>query len=148
MTHKRKVTIPDDYPNQVFCLRRRFRLTQAQFADHLGVTENSIGGWENGTARPSRTAWCRLLRLSNGISPPRDDPQVKIIPDWLDRPIRINITRIASYRQARETDFNQKPAYELFEYTVVNMVGGHIHNVHMCAVEFDNMFGADARHYR
>lgn len=149
MTHKRKVTIPDDYPSRIFVLRRRFRLTQAHFADHLGVPEGSIAAWENGTGRPSRTAWCRILRLSNGIAPPREDPMVKIIPDWQEKPIRVNVAQIVSYRQVRPADMSgQRTPYELYEYTMLNMAGGHTHIVHMCVVEFDNMFGADARHFR
>jgi DNA-binding XRE family transcriptional regulator len=148
MNRKKKVSVPDDYPSRIFTLRRRLRLTQEHFAAHIGVSVGSVGGWEVGQSRPSRTAWCRMMRLSHSIQSPREEPMVKIIPDWQDKPLRINIVHIASYRQARETDFSMKPAYELFEYALLNMVGGHTHIAHMCVVEFDNMFAIDTRHYR
>lgn len=35
-------------------LRRRARLTLAEIARDVGVTENAVGNWERGACRPSR----------------------------------------------------------------------------------------------
>lgn len=148
MTHK-KISIPEDYAVRIFAIRRRLRLTQEQFGDHIDVTMDCVDGWETGQNRPSRTAWSRINRLVDSLQPPHEDAMFKIIPDWQEKPIRVNLPHIASYRQARRSDMSgQKTAYELFEYTVLFMAGGHTHIVHMCEAEFDNIFAADARYYR
>ena len=42
-------------------MRKRLRLTQEEFAAHLGVTYISINRWENAKTRPSKMAK-RLLK--------------------------------------------------------------------------------------
>jgi len=46
-------------------LRRRFGLTQAAFADLVGVTANTVARWERGEMR-MQPAMDRLVRLSVG----------------------------------------------------------------------------------
>jgi len=146
-----KIVIPCDYPERVFALRRKFRLTQEQFADRLNVSFASVNRWENGQNRPTRSAWMRLMRLAEGTLPlpPSEPSPWYVLPDARDELIRVNITQVVSYHQPRECDASTyrgfNPIYPGHEYTVLYMNGGHRLYVHMCEVELDRIFGADSR---
>lgn len=143
--NRKKITIPPDYPDRVFAIRRRFQLTQEQFADRLGVSFASVNRWENGQNRPTRSVWSRLLRLAEGneLPSPRLGLSVIVCPNSEDRPIRINLAQVTSYHQPRLCDLTESLEYELHEYTVLFMNGGHKHIVHMCEIEFDKLYGVD-----
>jgi DNA-binding XRE family transcriptional regulator len=143
-----KIVVPGDYPERVFALRRKFRLTQEQFADRLNVSFASVNRWENGQNRPTRSAWMRIMRLAEGNPPlpPSEPSPWRVLPDLNDRPIRINIAQVVSYHQPRECEAATfHPVYETHEYTVLYMNGGHRHYLHMCEVELDKIFGVDSR---
>jgi putative transcriptional regulator len=145
----KKIVIPSDYPERVFALRRKFRLTQEQFADRLNVSFASVNRWENGQNKPTRSAWMRLMRLADSnelpLPPPEPSPW-RILPDSHDRPIRVNLSQVVSYHQPRDCDVNLVTLpYELHEYTVLFMNGGHRHFIHMCEIELDKIFGVDSR---
>ena len=41
-------------PNQIRAIRAWFDLTQEELAERLGVAQNSVARWENGSRNPSR----------------------------------------------------------------------------------------------
>ena len=48
-------------PNEIRAIRKRLGLTWQQFAELLGVSVSTVGGWENGRHRP-RPLSLRMLR--------------------------------------------------------------------------------------
>lgn len=53
----------DDVPLLVKTLRRRFALTQEQFAQKVGVTYSTVNHWENGKRTPHPFLLRRLQEL-------------------------------------------------------------------------------------
>lgn len=53
----RKIVVPDDYARRIRALRRSSGLTQALFAQKLGVSFASVNRWENGKSKPSPYLW-------------------------------------------------------------------------------------------
>ena len=53
-----------DYAQRVRILRTRLRLSQREFAHHLGAAGKAVVyQWESGKRRPSPALWSRLIRL-------------------------------------------------------------------------------------
>ena len=57
MTH----TTSADIPHLVKILRQRLGRSQTKFAKHLGISFQTVNGWENGHYRPSPMAM-KLIR--------------------------------------------------------------------------------------
>ncbi len=55
--------LPNDYPQRIKNSRGARGLTQAQFADLIGVSYASVNRWENGQSRPNKLAWRRVIEL-------------------------------------------------------------------------------------
>ena len=53
-------------------LRRRLRLSQDGLARQVGVSQTTIGRWEQGATRPPRATRARLAKLAEGtgLGPP------------------------------------------------------------------------------
>ena len=47
--------------SQVKALRKTSKLTQADFANHVGVTKQQIKGWEQGSARMTKKFWEKVF---------------------------------------------------------------------------------------
>ena len=56
-------------------LRRRLKMTQAEFAHAIGVTVSTVNRWENGHIEPSRLARKAIEGLASQVSAPADAPQ-------------------------------------------------------------------------
>ena len=59
--------MPSDYAQRVKNLREVRGLTQAQFADLVGVSFATVNRWENKHSRPNWLAWSRILELENSV---------------------------------------------------------------------------------
>ena len=57
--------LPSDQPRRIKNVRGTRGLTQAQFAELIGVSFASVNRWENGQSRPNNLAWRRILELEN-----------------------------------------------------------------------------------
>jgi putative transcriptional regulator len=60
-----------DIPLLIHELRKRFGLTQEQFAQFLGVTYSTVNHWENGKRVPQPFLLKRLLEMKAELSSPR-----------------------------------------------------------------------------
>ena len=49
---------------EIKTIRQKAGMTQATFAQYMGVTKKTVEAWEHGTNQPSGTA-CRLLKLTD-----------------------------------------------------------------------------------
>ena len=72
--------LPSDYSRRIKNVRGAQGLTQAQFAQLLGVSYASVNRWENGQSRPNNLAWSRILEIedsttrdTNGDAPTASD---------------------------------------------------------------------------
>ena len=59
--------LPSDYAQRVKNVREVRGLTQAQFADLVGVSFATVNRWENKHSRPNWLAWSRILELENSV---------------------------------------------------------------------------------
>ena len=66
--------IPGDYPRRIKSIRGLRGLTQAQFAELVGVSFASVNRWENGQSRPNSLAWRRVVELENQPADGSDQP--------------------------------------------------------------------------
>jgi DNA-binding XRE family transcriptional regulator len=58
------VGVPDDYAEQLKCLRRRLQLTQHALAQRVGAANKAvIYQWESGKRTPSPVFWAEIERL-------------------------------------------------------------------------------------
>ena len=55
--------LPTDYSQRVKRARELCGVTQAQFAEIIGVSYASVNRWENGQSRPNHLAWQRIIDL-------------------------------------------------------------------------------------
>ena len=55
--------VPSDYSLRIKSFRGAMGLTQAQFAELIGVSYASVNRWENGQSRPNNLAWRRIVEL-------------------------------------------------------------------------------------
>ena len=55
--------LPSDYQQRIKNSRGARGLTQAQFAELIGVSYASVNRWENGQSRPNNLAWRRVIEL-------------------------------------------------------------------------------------
>ena len=63
MFHDTRAQLPGDYSQRVKRVREVSGLTQAQFAELVGVSFATVNRWENRQTRPSALAWSRILDL-------------------------------------------------------------------------------------
>ena len=66
--------LPGDYPRRIKNVRGLRGLTQAQFADLVGVSYASVNRWENGQSRPNNLAWRRVVELESLPPDGSDEP--------------------------------------------------------------------------
>ena len=66
--------LPGDYPRRIKSIRGLRGLTQAQFAELVGVSFASVNRWENAQSRPTGLAWRRVLELENQPPDGSDQP--------------------------------------------------------------------------
>ena len=66
--------IPGDYPRRIKSIRGLRGLTQAQFAELVGVSFASVNRWENGQSRPNSLAWRRVVELETLPTEGSDQP--------------------------------------------------------------------------
>lgn len=59
--------VPSDYPQRVRGAREVRGLTQAKFAELVGVSYATVNRWENGHSRPNYLAWARILQLETSV---------------------------------------------------------------------------------
>ena len=59
--------MPSDYAQHVKNVREVRGLTQAQFADLVGVSFATVNRWENKHSRPNNLAWTRILDLERSF---------------------------------------------------------------------------------
>ena len=73
-----------DYPERIKNCRDANGLTQAQFAELVGVSYVTVNRWENGHSRPNKLAWRRVVeleeRLKEKVEPVRAVPDKKPSP--------------------------------------------------------------------
>ena len=63
MLYDSRSELPGDYPQRVKSAREVRGLTQAQFAELIGVSFATVNRWENRQTRPTGLAWSRILDL-------------------------------------------------------------------------------------
>ena len=63
MFYEPRSELPGDYSQRVKSVREVSGLTQAQFAELVGVSFATVNRWENRQTRPSALAWSRILDL-------------------------------------------------------------------------------------
>jgi len=66
-----------DIPSLVKCLRKQLGLTQAQFAQELGVSFSTINQWENDRRRPQPVLLERLRAIKTSLSQGSSDRVTK-----------------------------------------------------------------------
>ncbi len=71
--------LPGDYPRRIKSIRGLRGLTQAQFAELVGVSFASVNRWENGQSRPNNLAWRRVVELET-LPPEADQPAADEAP--------------------------------------------------------------------
>ena len=59
------IHLPRDYPQRVRNARELIGLTQAKFAELVGVSYATVNRWENRQSRPNNLAWERILQLES-----------------------------------------------------------------------------------
>ena len=59
--------MPNDYPQRVRSARELRGLTQAKFAELVGVSYATVNRWENRQSRPNNLAWARILQLESSV---------------------------------------------------------------------------------
>ena len=57
--------LPSDYPRRIKGAREVRGLTQAKFAELVGVSYATVNRWENRQSRPNNLAWARILQLES-----------------------------------------------------------------------------------
>ena len=58
-------TLPSDYPQRIRAAREVRGLTQAKFAELVGVSYATVNRWENRQSRPNNLAWARISQLES-----------------------------------------------------------------------------------
>ena len=59
--------LPSDYPQRIRDIREVRGLTQAKFAELVGVSYATVNRWENRQSRPNNLAWARILQLKSTV---------------------------------------------------------------------------------
>ena len=59
--------LPSDYPQRIRDAREVRGLTQAKFAELVGVSYATVNRWENRQSRPNNLAWARILQLESSV---------------------------------------------------------------------------------
>ena len=59
--------LPSDYPRRVRDAREIRGLTQAKFAELVGVSYATVNRWENRQSRPNTLAWARILQIESSV---------------------------------------------------------------------------------
>ena len=59
--------LPSDYPQRIRGAREVRGLTQAKFAELVGVSYATVNRWENRQSRPSNLAWERIVQLEDSV---------------------------------------------------------------------------------
>ena len=54
--------VPSDFASRIKQLRQKYGLTQANLAEHLGVSYVTVNRWENEVARPSARLWRQIAK--------------------------------------------------------------------------------------
>jgi putative transcriptional regulator len=67
------VTESFDTPEAIRALRKRLGLSQMDFAVRVGVTTDTVNGWEAGRRHPSKLARRRLAEFVAGLPPDEGD---------------------------------------------------------------------------
>ncbi len=57
-------TVPDYTAEEIKAIRERLKISQPVFAAYIGVTKNTVVGWEQGVKRPAGSAR-RLIHLAD-----------------------------------------------------------------------------------
>ena len=77
------IDLPSDYARRVRTRQGSQGLTQAKFAELVGVSYATVNRWENRQSRPNNLAWARILELESSVdgaapdlSPSEDVPPV------------------------------------------------------------------------
>ena len=71
--------LPAEYPQRVRNCRDAKALTQAQFAEFIGVSYVTVNRWENGHSRPNNLAWERIIDLEKQLK--EEAGTVRAVPD-------------------------------------------------------------------
>ena len=66
------IHLPSDYPQRIRDAREVRGLTQAKFAELVGVSYATVNRWENRQSRPNNLAWARILQLESSADDHRD----------------------------------------------------------------------------
>ena len=67
------IELPSDFPQRVRNAREVMGLTQANFAELVGVSYATVNRWENRQSRPNNLAWTRFLQLESSFDNPAPD---------------------------------------------------------------------------
>ena len=59
--------LPSDYPQRVRDAREIRGLTQAKFAELVGVSYATVNRWENRQSRPNTLGWARILQIESSV---------------------------------------------------------------------------------
>ena len=79
MTSATSSELPNDYSRRIKDSRDARGLTQAQFAELIGVSYASVNRWENGQSHPNNLAWRRVTELEKQSKKEIEGTQV--VPD-------------------------------------------------------------------
>ena len=90
MSSTTSIELPSDYPQRVRNAREVRGLTQAKFAELVGVSYATVNRWENRQSRPNNLAWARILQLESSVdgaaapdlSTPDDSPSTGHVLDF------------------------------------------------------------------
>lgn len=86
MTSVTSSELPSDYPRRIKDSRNAMGLTQAQFAELIGVSYASVNRWENSQSRPNNLAWHRIIELEKQSEKERRGMQVALDKDLIPAP--------------------------------------------------------------
>ena len=113
-------------------LRTKYRFTQSELAELVGVTKSSIASYENDSRQPSYSVLIKLARTFNVSTDflllGKTDNTLRI-DNLKDDQIRIIELLISSFQQSNsaENDSNQKQNPILYHYTTVIQASFTIH---------------------
>ena len=67
MSSTTSIELPGDYHQRVRNAREVRGLTQAKFAELVGVSYATVNRWENRQSRPNNLAWARIIELESSV---------------------------------------------------------------------------------
>ena len=77
--------VPPDYAKRILAIRGRLDLTQAEFAERLGVSHVSVCRWEKGKSKPTHSFWRQIRKLEVGAFGGTDPAEADLFALFMKR---------------------------------------------------------------